>query len=103
MTVEVSKGEKQEAQTVHQSFHVCMMQREELLDWQVYLDGCLTVMAFKSKKHLSNIYTVKCGVKINCNTGTMKTNQQGHYRTMNVWFIPEGIANLFLNKLEKTY
>ena len=84
MTVEVSKGEKQEAQTVHQSFHVCMMQREELLDWQVYLDGCLTVMAFKSKKHLSNIRTMAHGVKINCNAGNLKTNQQGDYRMMSV-------------------
>jgi hypothetical protein len=104
MMVEASKEEKQEAQTAHQFFHTCMMQGEELLDWQAYLDGCLTVTAFKSKKYLSNIHTVKCGVKINCNAGTMKTNQQGDYGTMSVWFILEDIANKFsMNELEKKY
>ncbi len=47
---------------------------------------------------------MKRGVKINCNVGTMKTNQQGDYRRISVWFIPKGIANIFLiNELEKKY
>jgi hypothetical protein len=79
-----------------------MVQGEELPDWRAYLDGCSTVTMFKSKKHLMNIHTVARGVKINCNAGNLKTNQQGEYGTMKVWYIPEGIANIFLmNELEK--
>ena len=81
-----------------------MVQGEELPDWQAYLDGCLMVTAFKSKKHLTNIRIVACGVKIYCNTGNLKTIQQEDYGSMKVWYIPEGIANIFsMNKLEKKY
>ena len=60
--------------------------------------------AFKSKKHLKNIRTVARGVKINCNAGNLKTNQQGEFGTMKAWYIPEGIANIFsMNELEKKY
>jgi hypothetical protein len=59
--------------------------------------------AFKSKKHLTNIRTVASGVKINCSAGNLKTNQQGDYRSMKVWYIPEGIANISMNKPEKKY
>ena len=63
-----------------------------------------TVTAFKSRKHLKNIHTVARGVKINCNAGNLKTNQQGEFRTMKVWYIPERIANIFsMNELEKKY
>jgi hypothetical protein len=104
MTLEGSKVDELGAQTAHQFFHASMVQGEELPDCQAYLDGCLMVMAFKSKKHLSNICTVASGAKINCNAGNLKTNQQGDYGTMSVWFIPEGIANIFsMNKLEKKY
>ena len=102
MTVEgMSKEDKQAARTAHQVFHASMVQGEELPDWQAYLDGCSTVTAFKSKKHLTSIHTVARGVKINCNAGNLKTNQQGEYGTMKVWYIPEGIANIFsMNKLK---
>jgi hypothetical protein len=51
-----------------------------------------------------DIHTVARGVKINCIAGNLKTNQQGEFRTMKVWYIPEGIANIFLmNELEKKY
>ena len=80
-----------------------MVQGEELPD-RAYLSGCLTVMVFKSKKHLTNIRTVARGVKINCNAGNLKTNQQGDYGTMKVWYIPEGMVNIFsMNDLEKKY
>jgi hypothetical protein len=63
-----------------------------------------TVIAFKSKNHLKIIHTVARGVNINCNAGNLKTNQQGEFGTMKVWYIPEGIANIFLmNELEKKY
>jgi hypothetical protein len=61
-------------------------------------------MVFKSKKHLSNIRTMARGVKINCNAGNSKTNQQGDYGRMSVWYIPEGIADIFsMNELEKKH
>ncbi len=60
--------------------------------------------AFKSKKHLMNIRTMNYVVKINCNVGVMKTNQQGDYWTMSVWYIPDGIVNIFLmGELEKKF
>jgi len=34
----------------------------------------------------------------------MRTNEVGDYGTMNVWYIPDGIANIFsMNELEKKY
>jgi hypothetical protein len=96
MTLEGSKEYELGAQTVHQFFHASMVQGEELPDCRAYLDGCLMVMAFKSKKHLSNIRTVARGVKINCNAGNLKTNQQGDYGTMSVW--PRGDNQYILHE-----
>ena len=84
MLVEGNKEEEQGAQTVHQFFHASMVQGEELPVWQAYLDGCSTVTVFKSKKHLTNIRTMACGVRINCNAGNLKANQQGDYGSMKV-------------------
>ena len=104
MTMEEGEEEEQGVQAAHQFLHVCMAQSQELPDWQAYLDECSTMMVFKSKKHLSNIPTVACGVKINCNAENLKTNQEGDYGSMSAWYIPEGIANIFsMNKLEKKY
>ncbi len=105
MTVEgTGRGDKEAGETAHQFFHASMVQGEELPDWQAYLNGCSTVTTFKSKKHLKNIHTVACGVKINCKVGNLKTNQQGEFGTMKVWYIPEGIANIFsMNELKKKY
>ena len=72
-----------------------MLQADELPDNRAYLDGCSTVTAFKSKQYLENIRSVKRGVKINCNSGVMRTNEVGDYGTMNVWYISDGIANIF--------
>ena len=81
-----------------------MLQADELPDNRAYLDGCSTVTAFKSKQYLENIRSVKRGVKINCNSGVMRTNEVGDYGIMNVWNIPDGIANIFsMNELEKKY
>jgi len=105
MTVEgTGKEDEQAAKNAHQFFHTSMVQEEELPDWRAYLDGCSTVTGFKSKKHPKNIPTMARGVKINCNAGNLKTNQQGEFRTMKVWYIPAGIANIFwMNELEKKY
>ena len=45
------------------------------------------------KKHLKNVRTVDHGVKIHRNLGNLRTNQQGNYGTIKVWYIPEGIES----------
>ena len=93
--------EQEDVESGHQLLHVSMLQADELPDNRAYLDGCSTVTAFKSKQYLENIRSVKRGVKINCNSGVMHTNEVGDYGTMNVWYIPDGIANIFsMNELE---
>ena len=88
----------------HQFFRVSMLQADELPDDRAYLDGCSTVTAFKPKKYLENLRRVKQGVKINCNSGGMRTNIMGDYGSMTAWFIPEGIANIFsMSELKKRY
>ena len=44
------------------------------------------------------------GIKINCNAGAITTNKMESYGRLNVWCIPNGIANIFLmHELEKHY
>ena len=44
------------------------------------------------------------GIKINCNAGAVTTNEMGSYGRLNVWYIPNGIANIFsMHELEKHY
>jgi hypothetical protein len=50
MVLEREVEEDQEGQTAHQFFHVSMLQADKLPDDHPYLDGCSTVMAFKTKK-----------------------------------------------------
>ena len=84
--------------------HVTLAQGGALPDNRAYLDGCSTVTAFKSDKHLKNIKTVRGGVKINCNAGTVTSNLWGTYRGLKVWYLPDGIANIFsMHKLERSY
>ncbi len=59
------------------------------------------VTVFKTKKFLDNLWRVDQGVRINCNSGAMRTNEVGDlvgYRldSPNAWYIPKGIANIFL-------
>jgi hypothetical protein len=67
------------------------------------------VTAFKTKKYLNNLQRVDQGVKINCNLGAMRTNKVGDFvghqsNSLNAWYIPKGIANIFsMNELEKKY
>ncbi len=101
--------EQEDAESGHQLLHVSMLQADELPDNRAYLDSCSTVTcstvtAFKSKQYLENIRSVKRGVKINCNSGVMCTNKVGDYGSMNMWYIPDGIVNIFsMNELEKKY
>ncbi len=82
--------------------HVSLTQGEDLPDERAHLDGCLTVRAFKNKRFLKEIRTVKGGIKINCNAGAVTTNKKGKFGWLNVWYLPNGIANIFsMHELEK--
>jgi hypothetical protein len=97
-------GKEQEAQEGHQLLHATLAQGEELPDDRAYLDGCSTVTAFKSDKHLKNFKTVKGGVNIDCNAGTVPTNLWGTYGGIKVWYLPDGIAIIFsMHELERPY
>jgi hypothetical protein len=76
MVVE-NEEDKQDAKVGHQFFQWSMAQADKLPDSRTYLDGCLTVTAFKSRKYLENLRSVEHGIKINCNSGAMRTNQMG--------------------------
>ena len=81
--------------------HVMLAQGGALPDDRAYLNGCFTATAFKSDKHLKNIKTVRGGVKINCNAGTVTTNLRGTYGGLKVWYLPGGIENIFsMHELE---
>jgi hypothetical protein len=97
------KGEAQE-QEGHQLLNMAFTQGKALPNNRAYLDGYSTVTAFKSKKYLEGIQTLKNRIKINCNAGAVTTNQMGSYGRMNVWYIPKEITNIFLmHELEKMY
>jgi hypothetical protein len=98
------KEDDRDGKVGHQFFQCSMVQAEELPNNRAYLDRCSMVMAFKSRKYLENLRSVEHGIKINCNSGTMRTNQLGEHVTLKVWYIPKGIANVFLmHELEKKY
>jgi hypothetical protein len=47
---------------------------------------------------------VAAGIKINCNAGAAVTNMKGKFGRLNVWYLPDGIANILsMHKLEKMY
>ena len=88
----------------HQMMHVSFSQGGELPDNRAYLDGCSTVTAFKYKKFLENLRQVKGGIKINCNAGAVTTDIKGDFGGLSVWYLPDGIANIFsMHELEKLY
>ncbi len=89
---------------VHQLLNVTLAQGGALLDNQAYLDGCSTVTAFKNDKYLKGVKKVREGIKINFNTRLVATNLKGNYRRLKVWYVPEGIANIFsMHELKPLY
>ncbi len=98
-------GKKAEEQHEgHQLLKVSFMQGESLPNNRAYLGGCSTVTAFKTNKYLKDMRTVPGGININCNAGTMTKNKVGKYGGLSVWYIPNGISNIFsMNELEKHY
>jgi hypothetical protein len=62
------------------------------------------VTAFKARKYLENLQQTNQGVKINCNSGALRTNLIRDFGTMKAWYIPDRIANIFsMHELEKKY
>ncbi len=99
---EEAKG--QPAEDGHQLLHVSLTQGGDLPDDRAYLDGCLTVTVFKNQRFLKKIRMIKEGIKINCNAGAVVTNKKGKFGWLNVWYLPDGIANIFsMHELEKMY
>ena len=79
-----------------------MLQGDALPDNRAYLNECSTVTAFKADKYLQGIKTVWDGIRINCNAGAVTTNKLGSFGSLIVWYIPNGIANIFsIHELEK--
>ena len=60
------------------------------------LDSCSTVCLICDKSLLTNIHTVADGIKVHCNAGTIKLNQQGYLGDYPnpCWYHPQGIANI---------
>ncbi len=88
----------------HQLLNATLGQGGALPDNLAYLDGCSTVTAFKNDKYLKGVKEVRKGIKINCNAGLVTTNLKGNYRKLKVWYVPEGIANIFsMHKLKRLY
>ena len=101
MHIEAEGNEGEEQQEGLQLLNVSMLQGDALPDNRAYLDGCSTVTAFKAGKYLEGIKTVQNGIKINCNAGAVTTNKLGSFGSLNVWYIPNGIANIFsMHELE---
>ena len=59
---------------------------------------------FKNDKYLKGVKKVREGIKINCNAGLVTSNLKGNYGRLKVWYVSEGIANIFsMHKLECLY
>jgi hypothetical protein len=105
MNIEAQEdGNQEQPKEGHQLLNVTLAQGGALPDNQAYLDGCSAVTTFKSGEYLKGIKTVQGGIKINCNAGAVVTNKKGTYGGLKVWYLPDGIANIFsMHELEKLY
>jgi hypothetical protein len=62
------------------------------------------VTAFKNDKYLKEVKKVREGIKINFNAVLVTSNLKGNYGRLKVWYVPEGIANIFsMHELECLY
>jgi hypothetical protein len=101
---EEEEGEAQYDENGVQLLNVTMLHGCGLSEDRAYLDNCSTITAFLDEKYLEGIVTVRDGMKINCNAGTMTTNRRGSYGKLKAWHLPKGIANIFsMHELEKVY
>jgi hypothetical protein len=104
MNLERNEEVEEQEQEGHQLLNVALVQGGALPNNRAYLNECSMVTAFKTNKYLQEIKTLPGGIKINCNAGAVSTNQMGMSRNLKVWYIPDGIVNIFLmHELEKQY
>jgi hypothetical protein len=102
MNLEEQGKIKDQQEERHQLLNVTLAQGGNLLENRAYLDGCSTVTAFKTDTYLKGIKMLPSGIKINCNAGAVSTNCMGTYGKLKIWYLPGGIANIFLmHELEK--
>ncbi len=98
------QGDQEQPKEGHQLLNVTLTQAGELPDNWAYLGGLSTMTVFETDKYLRGIETVPGGIKINCNVGAVMTDKRGKYGRLKVWYIPDGIANIFsMHELEKMY
>jgi hypothetical protein len=96
MVVQGNKDQGKEVDEGHQPLNVSLLQGEAFPDNRAYLNGCLTVTAFKTDKYLQNIKTVARGIRNNCIAGTVVMDKKGLYGQLNVWYFPKrNSAHLF--------
>ena len=101
---EDEQAQEQAEEEGHQMLHVSMAQGGNLPNDRVYLARCSLVTAFKNDKILRGLRVVAGGIKINCNAGAVVTNMKGNFGWLNVWYLPDGITNIFsMHELEKMY
>jgi len=99
MNLAAEGGEDEEEEDKDEGFmeiHVIMLQGRGLLNIRGYLYNCSTVTAFTDPKYIKNIRTADRRMTVNCNAGTIKTHRVGDYGKVRAWYIPKGIANIFL-------
>lgn len=77
------------------SIGTCQLQGNKIPRTWILLDNGSTVDVFVNPNLLQNIHTTDKTMVIRCNAGITKTNQQGYLRGYgNVWYNPDGIANI---------
>jgi hypothetical protein len=96
VVLEANEDQEQECESGHQFFHVSLLQADALPHHRVYLDRCSTMTASMHRQQ---------GGHDQLQFGSIEDKSSwGLQLSMNVWFTPQGIANIFLmNKLEKKY
>ncbi len=98
VVLEASEDQEQEGKTGYQFFHARLLQADALPDHRVYLDGCYTVTAFKSKQYLSNIHTVDKGIKINFQFGSAEDKSSWRLQLHECLVHPSGDHEHLLNE-----
>jgi hypothetical protein len=101
---EQQDGGEVKQQQGHQLLNIVLMQGGTLPNNQAYLDGCSTVTIFKNDKYLKGVTNVREGIKIDCYARTVSTNLKGNYGRLKMWYLSDGIANIFsMHELEQLY
>jgi hypothetical protein len=83
-------------------FGPSVAKRETLDRFKIYLDNCATYNSFFNKSLLSNINETGVVLRGKCNAGVSSTKWKEDWNGIEVWYNPNGIANLLsMGELEK--